>query len=717
MRFEQRASRRASECRRFGAAPASTGRFTADVTATITAAAADGKQPRFSATVYNGGVIRPHWTYGDKCVIDIAGAVFAEPIAALLDHDPEKIVGQSQAVTSDGQSIQVDGIVTGDWKDKEDPAGKVALHAGNGFVWKASVGGAYERVEFIEAGGTIELNGRTIAGPMHVIRACVINEFSFLSCAADGTTSARVAAAAAKEMRVDFHDWLKAKGFDPTHLNPEARDALLKAFNTEQSELKAKAAAGGNGAAPPNDPLALIEARNSRHASIREEARKFAERNGKDNDGVVSQVRAAMNCALVEDWTLERFKCHLYESLGAPEPPQTRLRGGSGRDDALSDTLLEAGLCLSLKLKDIDKRFSAQTLDLAERRWRHGLGLGQLLEFVARANSGGGSDEFSHKNPGPLLKALFAPHQNQSRFAAGPSTYDISGILSNTLNKAVVQYFLTEEDQAWSQIAAIKRVSDFKSMDSYSLQGDFQYKKVEPGGKLKDANFGEKKYSIKADTFGRLVGITRQDIINDNLGALDDLARFLGLGGIDALNDVFWTEFLDNASFFAAGNGNYISGADTALSLASLETAHTKFRKQTRPDGKPFNATPRLLLVPTELEVTANNLMDSGSVVVAGTTDLKIASGNAFKGKFAVVSSSYMSSSGFSGNSTTKWYLLADPMRTPVIAVCFLDGRDRPTIQSAMADFDELGIKVRGFFDFGVAKQEFRGGVAAKGAA
>ena len=67
------------------------------------------------------------------------------------------------------------------------------------------------------------------------------------------------------------------------------------------------------------------------------------------------------------------------------------------------------------------------------------------------------------------------------------------------------------------------------------------------------------------------------------------------------------------------------------------------------------------------------------------------------------------------GNSSKAWYLLADPNNLPVIEVAFLNGQENPTIESADADFKELGIQFRGVFDWGVSRQNHRAGVKLKG--
>jgi hypothetical protein len=76
-----------------------------------------------------------------------------------------------------------------------------------------------------------------------------------------------------------------------------------------------------------------------------------------------------------------------------------------------------------------------------------------------------------------------------------------------------------------------------------------------------------------------------------------------------------------------------------------------------------------------------------------------------------------LANSNYTGYSALKWYLLADPQDLPAIEIVFLNGNEQPTVETADADFNTLGIRMRGFHDFGVAKQEYRGGVAMKGEA
>jgi phage major head subunit gpT-like protein len=189
----------------------------------------------------------------------------------------------------------------------------------------------------------------------------------------------------------------------------------------------------------------------------------------------------------------------------------------------------------------------------------------------------------------------------------------------------------------------------------------------------------------------------------------------LGRGSGLKINDVFWSTFLKSTDFFKAANKNYLTGADTALSIDGLTKAETAFMEQVDPDGKPLGAMPAIVLVPPALSAIASQLNKSMELRDGGGNKYPVA--NPHQGKFRAEVSRYLSNSQYTGNSGKAWYLLADPADLPVIETAFLNGQEAPVIETADADFNVLGIQMRGYHDFGVALQEPRGGVKSKGEA
>jgi hypothetical protein len=301
--------------------------------------------------------------------------------------------------------------------------------------------------------------------------------------------------------------------------------------------------------------------------------------------------------------------------------------------------------------------------------------------------------------------------------AAAFSTASLPGILSNVANKMLLEGYNYIED-SWRKICKIASVNDFKEHSRYRMTGSFKFEQVGADGELKHGKIDEQKYGQKADTHGIMFALTRQMIINDDLAAFTDVPRQIGMGAAEAIADAVWGLLLSNpSSFFSAAHKNYKDGADTALCVDSLTDAEVVFGEQTKPNGKPLGVQPSLILVPTALRVPADLLMKSPTLNETTTANKGKPASNPHIGKYEVVSSSYLSNSSFAGYSSKAWYLFADPNRLPALEVAFLNGIDQPTVEKTDADFNTLGIQFRGFIDFGVREQDYRGAVKFKGEA
>jgi hypothetical protein len=373
--------------------------------------------------------------------------------------------------------------------------------------------------------------------------------------------------------------------------------------------------------------------------------------------------------------------------------------------ETVNGTVLEAACLLTAKLEGVENLFNDQALETAQRRFRGGIGLQELLLEAAWANGFTGR---SFRESRTIMRFAFKPE-----LEAGFSTVDIGGILSNVANKFLLEGFFAVE-RTWRNICAVRNVSDFKTVTSYRLIGKDQYEQVQPGGELKHGTLGNETYSNRADTYGLMLSIDRRDIINDDLGAITTVPRKLGRGSGLKINDVFWATFINNSAFFKADNKNYISGAGTALGIEGLTEAEVAFMDQVDSDGKPIGIMPAIMLVPTALSAMATQLYKS--VEMRDTTaSTKYPVANPHQGKFRTEVSRYLSNSHYTGYSSKAWYLLADPGDLPVIEVAFLNGQEAPTIETTEADFSVLGMLLRGVHDFGIACQDPRAGVKAKG--
>lgn len=638
----------------------------------LEAAAADSDSPRlkkFSMLAYSGQPFLQGWL-GAPVILDLdTVSLHSQHLPILFDHDHRQIVGHTDAVKVSRKGVQLSGVISG-----VGPASQeiIAL-AANGFAWQASVGAAsYDALDFVEKGASTKVNGKSVKGPVYIARGVKLGEVSFVAVGADGGTSVTVAASGGT---MNFDNWLVARGFNGETLNADQRETLQLAYDTIHAQ--------GNG-----DPVNEMRLKAAAEAARIGDVHRIA----KNHPEIAAKAIAdGWNATQVELEVLRASRAmpalHVHEPYHGVAPIR----------------VLEAAICIAGRLPE--KGFSDQELQAAHDRFRSRIGLQELINEGARLNG--------YSGPG-------VRHDGVGALRAAWSTAAIPGILSTVANKFLLEGY-SHVEQSWRMIASTRPVSDFKTVTSYRLGANAQFEEVGPGGEIKHGDMDETSFTNRAKTYGKMFAITRQDIINDDLGALTQVPRQIGRGAGLKINDVFWTEFIANAAtFWTTARGNYFEGATTNLQISSLATAVQYFRDQTDTGSKPLGIAPKLLLVPTALEVTAKNLFSGAAIIASslGATNARVVEPavNPHVGAYTPVVSAYLGNASY-GNSSTAWYLLADPAELAVIEVVFLNGVENPTVESADADFSTLGIQARGYFDFGVSKQDYRGGVKSKGAA
>lgn len=668
------------------------------------------KLRRFDMLAYTGGPMDlAYWAF--PTVVDLDGLdVSAQLRPILRDHLTDQVVGHSDKIQIKDYALAVTGVISGVGVTAQEVVGA----SDNGFPWRASVGASALSVLEIKDGEKATANGREFDGPCYIVRKSRLDEVSFVALGADDATTAKVAAGHSAEgntleaITMSFEQWLEKNGIDPATLDEANKAALQKMYDAEQKEAEeaeAKKAADAD-AKPDADAKAdedktaaeaaakapdiqatvdlALKAERARVSGIQEVcAREFPEIEAK---------------AIKEDTSVDDTRAKVLKAM-REKRPSGDFHINAGATGAEGQRVIEAALALSGKLPKVEKAFTERELEAAHRQHR-GLGLQEVLLQAAREAG------FAGRNMRADMRGML-----QAAF----SNANISGILSNTANKFLLAGFDAIE-KAWREITFIRNASDFKTMTSYRLTGTTQYEKVAPTGELKHGTLGEESYTNKVDTYGLILAITRQDLINDDLGALTAVPQRIGRGAGLKLNDVFWTAFLDNSTFFTAARGNYAEGAGTALGVDSLTAAELLFGDQTDADGKPAGVIPEILLVPNALKVAGTRL--EKSLELRDTTaSKKYVTQNPHAGKFRTVSSAYLGNSSYGGYSILAWYLAANPATYPAMEVAFLNGQESPTVETAEADFSVLGIQMRGYHDFGCSKAEYRAGVKMKGEA
>jgi len=395
--------------------------------------------------------------------------------------------------------------------------------------------------------------------------------------------------------------------------------------------------------------------------------------------------------AIAEGWTPEHTELAVLKAA-RPATPAIHT-GGNAPSEAV---VLEASLCLAGGVRNPDKRFTPQVLDAAQRMQKVA-GLQHTLIQAARANGDTGAERVHTGNMMQVLRAAF-------------STTSLPNMFANVANKFLLDGY-SHVDDSWRAITKIASANDFKTQTFNRLTGSLKQERLGADGEIQHGKLGEDTYTGRVYTWAKMISITEEAIINDDLGALADVPRELGRGAALNFNEQFWTAFLgsDNTSGFVAGNGNYQTSS--ALSITTLGAAVALFRQMTDSQSNLMGTAPKFLLVPPGLEATAKALFTSTEVRDT-TSSTKYGTSNIWSGMFQPVVSPYLAQSAMGGAySNTTWYLLADPMDTASMLALFLNGQQQPTVETDNTEFNTLGIQMRSVLRFGVDFLDYRAGV------
>lgn len=296
-------------------------------------------------------------------------------------------------------------------------------------------------------------------------------------------------------------------------------------------------------------------------------------------------------------------------------------------------------------------------------------------------------------------------------FTQGTSDFPI--LLENAMHKTLQQAYAAAPD-TWSRFCAVGAVTDFRDHPRYRVGslgnlealnelGEFRNKSIPDGERAK----------VRAGTKGNLINLSRQAIINDDLGAFIGLAAAAGRAAkrtveadvyaMLALNSGAGPTMEDGKALFHADHGNLTTAA--ALSMAALDLDRVAMASQTDVGGNDFlDLRPAVLLVPLALGGTARVI--NGAQYDPDTAN-KLQRPNMVNGLFRDI----VDTPRLSG---TRRYLFADPVEAPVLEVVFLDGNDTPYVETENG-FSVDGTRWKIRLDFGVGAVDYRGAVMNAG--
>ena len=297
------------------------------------------------------------------------------------------------------------------------------------------------------------------------------------------------------------------------------------------------------------------------------------------------------------------------------------------------------------------------------------------------------------------VKAAF----DKTKFVAAAITHtssDFAQITANIMDKAMMKGF-DEQQETFPLWTSKGILTDFKQGKRVGLNAIPSLQTIGEAGEFTYLTTGDRAEPVQLVTAGGIISLTRQAIINDDLGAFIDVPRKLGRAAKRTIGDTVYAILLTNpvmsdaVALFHTSHKNTATGSASALSVTSLIAASTAMGLQVdrSATATALNIDPAYLICSRALAPFARQLM--GSTAEVGSANAGVA--NRVANMATVVADARIDRT---SNGSTKWFLAGDPNMASGVEVQYLNGVESPYIEQGL-EFDVDGVRLKVRHDFG----------------
>lgn len=294
---------------------------------------------------------------------------------------------------------------------------------------------------------------------------------------------------------------------------------------------------------------------------------------------------------------------------------------------------------------------------------------------------------------GPPIVSFDIERRAAESITVGTSDFPL--ILANVVNKAMLAGVELAETtyRSWCRIGS---GADFKAMSRLRLSEAGKLAEVAEFGTYPTTKFSEQREQITIKTFGEVYNLSRQAIINDDVGAFTDIPMALGRAAAILPNDEAVKVLLSNptmsdaTALFATGHNNNSAVAGNAFtSVANARTGIgnlvTKLMQQTAFQHSDLSSEQMNLRLRPSVLLAPPTGWEHPTAVLGGTSFGAGVDGvNPLQGIANLVIEPSLEDTNFTGNSTTAYYLFTAPTQAPIIEVAFLNGVATPFMEEVV---------------------------------
>ena len=278
-----------------------------------------------------------------------------------------------------------------------------------------------------------------------------------------------------------------------------------------------------------------------------------------------------------------------------------------------------------------------------------------------------------------------------------------ASVMDNTVNKSMAKAYQAAPTtfEKWTTKGS---ETNFKGSTRYRISEAGELTKIAENGEFEFDEMKDEGVKTSVATFGKSFGLTREALINDDLGILTRVPMAYVVAAKRGINKLVYKTLASNPTIYDGQklfdeSKHKNQGTAGAMSVESIGEFRKLLRKQTNLRGEEvLNIPLKYILVPAALETKAEQLLLS----VADINGAHSGVTNPFRGKFEIISDAELD-----GYSEAAYYGIGDKNVAESIVVSYLNGKEAPTLESQIA-FDRLGINYRIFIDYGVNVVDYR---------
>ena len=286
---------------------------------------------------------------------------------------------------------------------------------------------------------------------------------------------------------------------------------------------------------------------------------------------------------------------------------------------------------------------------------------------------------------------------------------DIGLIFEDAARKVLLTNYQAARP-AYRRVATKKPFQDFRQTRFYRSNEFPALLSIAENGASVPGALRASRESVGLATSGRMIRLSRQQILNDDLGAIGALAAGAAKAAVRlesamfasllALNGGHGPTLSDGVAMFAPEHGN-LAGAPGVLNGASLASARIAMRRQKDIDGQPIDLEPRTVFVAPEQEEAAEESFAQSNPLVANDS-------GALENRLEVVVNNYLPAG--------PWYTFADPeLDNANFVYGYLRDAQGPDVVER-TPFDTDGVAFRVTHDFAIGGVDYRYGFLNGGA-